>query len=350
MRAVAFAAVALAATVVRGQAGPVAAPVPVGVTQPVPVQQVEDAAVWVHPTDPAASLLLVASKTRGLEIHRTDGLLLKNVADGTELAGLDVLCGVSTGVGPPVDLALAACPAGDATGVRAWQMNPDRPEKPADVDGGRPLPVLDGGVPLGLWADRDPRTGTGYVYVSGDHGKVEQYALTLAGGKLEAKRVRAFARPGKVKAGVVDSDRRVCYFAEEKVGVWRCPADPADPAEPTLVVKVNDHGLAPDFAGLALYDGGGGAGYLLVVSQGPRGTPSHVGLFDRADPSRFVGDVRPAAGGGHVPSGSSGIVVTSRPTGPWLPRGFVALKDRGNPNGVEDYKIYAWPGVAPVGR
>lgn len=329
-------------------------PQAVGVSQPVPVEQVEDAAIWVHPTDPAGSLLLVANKAHGVEIHRPDGLLLKHYADGTQVAGIDVLYDVPMGDKGPVDVAVAACQTDQADGLRVWRVDPAKSKLAELTVPTKPLPVMGAEPPLGVCGYHSRRTGKSYVFVTAAGGLIEQHELTIASdGTVALTKVRAFDREGKVKGVVADDEAGVLYVAQEKTGVFRMGAEPTDAlpaADAEPVVRLGENGLIPDLTGLALYCGTGGRGYLLVVSQGPRGTPSHVAVYDRQSPNEFVLNITPAAGAYSVPYGSSGIAVTNRPCGPRFPQGFLAIKDRFDAEGVEKYKLFAWPDIAGPGR
>jgi 3-phytase len=332
------------------QAMPVVHPRAISVTAPVPVEQVEDAAVWIHPTDPPASLLLVTNKAHGLEAHRADGLLLKHYDDGAEYRGVDVVYGVQLSTGP-IDVAVAAVRGTTANGIRVWRIDPVK-SKLTDVTAGGLATVLDGASPLGIAAYHSRRTGRRFVFVSSEAGAVEQDELIAAtDGKVNLKKVRAFERPGKVKGIVADDDAGVVYVVQEKAGVFRYPAEPDAPTDsPVEIVRVGDHGLVADLTGAALYRASSGAGYLLIVSQSPRGTPSTVGVFDRRAPNGYVGTIAPSSEGFHAPYGASGITATNRPTVSQLPAGFLAIKDRLNPDGIEDFKIYPWPSIAvPLG-
>src|ERR1044071_4407489 len=62
-------------------------------TRPVPHKgdAADDPAVWIHPQDPASSLILGTDKQGGLHAYNMDGTPHEMVADGTKPNNVDVL-------------------------------------------------------------------------------------------------------------------------------------------------------------------------------------------------------------------------------------------------------------------
>lgn len=329
-------------------ADPVLRPVPAGATQPVPVNEVDDAAFWIHPTDPSRSLLLAANERRGLEVHDCDGLLLKHLDDGLCPNNVDVAYAVATASGV-TDVALASCLSKAKPGVKVWRIDAER-GKVLDATSGGMLAVLGGSVPLGLCAWTDPATRRCAFFVTSAQGVVEQYELVPETGDLySARRLATRAFGAKVEGCVIDGERGLAYFAEEDRGVWCVPLDPADRAEPRLVIRIGEHGLVPDVEGLALYTTSDGGGYLLVVSQGAKGDRSRIHVYERAEGHRHLLVLDPAPGAFGTLQRTSGLAVTNRPTSARFPRGLLAVNDHDNPNGSEDLKLYDWASIAEPG-
>jgi myo-inositol-hexaphosphate 3-phosphohydrolase len=44
--------------------------------QPAGVNDADDAAIWVHPTDPSQSLIIATVKAGGLDVYRPDGIVV----------------------------------------------------------------------------------------------------------------------------------------------------------------------------------------------------------------------------------------------------------------------------------
>jgi 3-phytase len=325
-------------------------PRPAGVTAPIPVEQVEDAAIWIHPADPAQSLVFVSHKKQGLAAHRPDGLILKHYDDGVAYAGLDVAYNVPLGAGK-ADVVIGACETEKSAGLRFWAIDPAK-GKLSPINSGDLTPVLEGKAGLGICEYRSLKTGKQYVFVSSDTGRIEQYELspTTAPDRLDVKRVRSLKLPGKVKGIVADDENGALYAAQEKAGVFKFPAEPEKSlVDAELAIPVNDHGMVPDLTGLALYTASNGRGYLLVVSQGVKGSTSTVGIFNRQPPHDYLATIVPPTDGDiHAPAGASGIIVTNRPMGPAFAHGLFGLKDRLNANGIENYKLFSWDQIAQL--
>ncbi|MBN1342794.1 MAG: phytase [Phycisphaerae bacterium] len=328
--------------------GLVVSPRAKAVSQPVPVNEVDDAAIWIHPSDPSKSLLLLANERRGLEVHHTDGLLLKHLDDGIRANNVDLVYEFPMGPAT-VDLAVASCLAPRFAGVKVWRIDPSQ-RKLFDVTAGSVIKVFDSGAPLGLCTYHSRKTGKSFFFVTSRAGGIEQYELSVAAdGKIGARRVRAFGRPSKVEGCVADEERGVVYFSEEDTGVWRYPAEPDAPADGTCVIRVGEHGLISDVEGLALYCAAGGRGYLIVASQGPKGGHTCLKVYERQGDNRFVLTIDPSPEGFGKLERISGVAVTNQPTIPMFPRGLLAVNDNINPSASEDFKLYSWQDVARSG-
>jgi len=330
-------------------AGLVVRPCAKRASQPVPVNEVDDGAIWLHPTDPSKSLLLLANERRGLEVHHMDGLLLKHVDDGIHANNVDLVYEFPM-TGRTVDLALASCLAPEFAGVKIWRIDPDK-RKLYDATAGTVIKVFDGGLPLGLCTYHSRKTHKSYFFVTSRSGQVEQYVLSEAAeGRVAARRVRRFGRPSKVEGCVADEERGVVYFAQEDVGVWRYPAEPDSPADGTCVVRVGENGLIPDVEGLALYCASDGRGYLIVASQGPKGGRSSLKVYERQGDNRFVLTIVPSPAGFGELERISGLTATNQPTIREFSQGVLAVNDHINANASEDFKLYSWGDIARSGR
>lgn len=329
-------------------AGLVIAPRAKAVSQPVPVNEVQDAAFWIHPTDPAKSLLFITNEKRGLEVHNLDGLLIKHVDNKSEPCYVDVLYDFPWKQGT-ADLVLASCLAPEYAGVRAWRVNLAT-RKLEDVTAGAALKVFDGRPPIGLCSYHSPKTGKCYFFVTLRDGPVEQHELAMTpDGKVTSRRVRAFALGGEVKSCIADDECGFVYIAEDDVGVWRYPAEPDALAEGRCVIRVGENGLVPNVKGPDIYHAAGGRGYLLVVTQGSKGTHTCVKVYERQGDNRFLLTIDPSPAAFGRIDHCSGLAVTNRPTIAAFPEGVLALNDQINPNASEDFKLYSWGEIARAG-
>lgn len=327
--------------------GQVARPTAVFSSQPVSSNEVQDVAFWIHPTDSSKSLMLITNELKGLEVHNVDGLLLKHLARMSNPKYVDVIYGFQLGP-TKTDLVVASC-AGEPMGVKVWRVDPEK-SKLHDVTFEHVIKVLGGEEPLGLFCYVSPKTGRRFFFVTDNVGAVEQYELIAAEHELvSARLVRKFELEGKSKGGCADDERGVIYLSQDKVGVWQIDAEPDASSQGKLVIQANDHALVPNIRGPVLYRAGGGRGYLIVGSQGPRGGHSIVNVYDRTD-HHFVMTIDPSSTQSGPIDHLSGLDVTNAPFGSQLSHGGLALNDQVTSIGTEDFKLFSWDEIARAGK
>lgn len=305
--------------------GAVAPLVPVVVTDPVPGDS-DDPALWIHPTDPGRSLVL------GTDKHPTDGGVFVFDLEGRmdpersrrgmrRVNNVDVLQGVRLG-GREMDIAVATERLAQA--IRVFAL-PDM----TPVDGGG-IVVFDGDTaraPMGIALYQDPSDGAVYAIVGGKDGPAEgylgQYRLEDDGtGVVRGIRVREFGRFSgrkEIEAIAVDGELGYVYYSDEGVGVRKYHADPRRGDEELALFATE--GFVEDHEGIAIYDAGGGTGWIVVSDQ----QGGRIQLFPRegweGDPHRHPAlAVIPVSA-----TSTDGLEVTSRPLGPNFPRGMLVM-------------------------
>ncbi len=323
-------------------ADPRATPAARAQTEPVPSagDAADDPAIWIHPDDPARSLVLGTDKKGGLHAYTLDGRPKQLVSPGSRPNNVDLLYGLRLGPdGRAVDLAVASVSGKAGDGLKFWSIDP----KSGDLaEAGPTVPTFGGGRPYGLCTYRSPRDGSAYAFVTDRDGRVEQYRLTTPGdGSIKAERTRGFAVGSQAEGCVADRERGRLYVGEEKAGIWEYGAEPDAGDARTLVARVGEHGLAADVEGLAIYYAPGGKGYLIASSQG-NGT-FHV--YEREAPHAHVLTIDPKAGAIDDVADSDGIDVTNERTSDAFPRGVVVVQD-GRNEGRQNFKLFAWEDIA----
>src|SRR3546814_3839855 len=73
-----------------------------------------------------------------------------------------------------------------------------------------------------------------------------------------------FNLASEAKHCVADDRSGALYIAEEAVGIWRFDADPEAEIAPTLVDAARLGRISKEVGGVALYDGGPGADWLIA--------------------------------------------------------------------------------------
>jgi 3-phytase len=313
-------------------------------TAPVPHKgdAADDPAVWVHPRKPDLSLIIGTNKSGGLHAYNMDGSEHQVVSSGSRPNNVDVLYHFTLN-GRPVDLAIASVRGKKAgKGVKVWAIDAAS-RRLADVTDGGCIRVFGGSEPYGACGYRSARTGRFYFFVTDDEGRVEQFELKeVGGGIVGAAKVRSFSVGSIVEGCVADDELGFVYLSEEKVGVWKFPAEPEGGREGTLVARVGEHGLAADVEGLTLYSAAGGRGYLIVSSQG-----NHTfKVYERSGENRYVLTIDPSRGRIDDVSETDGIAVTNCATSPEFAQGVFVVHDGANASGNQNFKLYAWEDIA----
>lgn len=309
----------------------------------------DDCAIWVHPTDPARSLLIgtdkAASPGPGLHVWDLRGRELQ-VVPVPRPNNVDVRSGFQLG---GRTASIVVCNARSTRELRVFRIDPESGRlEDVTVPGGIPTPEL--ADPYGLCLYRRRRDGTLYAIEStqeGDSDRLHQWRLEDDGtGRVRGVHVRAFGAgtlASVVEGLVADDELGHLYAAEEGKAVHKFWADPDSSGAPLAAFARGD-GIEGDREGLAIWDGGGGRGWILLSSQ----RDGSVKVYRR--------EGEPGAPHAHplvatlAPRGSrrtDGLDVTSAVL-PGFPAGLLAKHDSGG----RRFVLYSWADAArgPLGR
>ena len=125
-------------------------------------------------------------------------------------------------------------------------------------------------VPLGFAVEgvclfRNIADGALYVIAVGDGGEFDQHMVFAdTNGQVDARQARRLGLPSPSEHCVADDQDGQVYVSEQTVGVWRFVGDPEADAEPTLIDAPRLGHITGEVGGVALYDGGAGARYLIA--------------------------------------------------------------------------------------
>ena len=352
--------------------------------KPAGTNDADDAAFWIHPTDPSKSLILGTVKEAGLDVYRPDGTLVQTVAaGGGRYNNVDLVHGVTLGPGPARDLAVVTDRKTDKLHIFAINgaVNPPVTE------------VTGTGVPLLFGAAKPIRSKPAYGVAAwwNPAGAVEVFAtqentvnlarftLTDAGGgKVSYHRTASYSFPTSFTVGgstwtpcfnpshpdwqahaegmVVDPATGTLWADQELVGIWKLTTDLTSPQ---LVHKLKRFGqtysvsngrcsinassasygdsyLPGDLEGIGLYRAGTSAnGYLVVSNQ----SASVFTVFDR-DGGSYRGAFKVGSAGAiDAVDQTDGVVVTNLPLGPGFPSGMLITQDgKDTPEGGTNFK------------
>jgi 3-phytase len=304
----------------------------------------DDPAIWVHPTEPARSLVLGTNKKQGLLVYDLQGRQRQLLEVG-RVNNVDLRQRVRID-GRERDLAVAT--HRDEHSIVVFEI--DTQGVVSEV----------GRIPTGLKdiygvCLHQPSHGGLEVFVNDKDGTFQRHRLTTMTGRVAARLVQHFKISSQPEACVADDPAGVLYLGEEKRGVWAMPlADERARPDLTLVTGIeteNGKNLVPDVEGLALYapTSGEPARYLVVSSQG---NDSYL-VFDASAPYAPRGAFRIGMNlqaGIDGASETDGLEVTARALGPNYPRGMLVVQDgrKRLPDGPQNFKIVDWRDIAQV--
>lgn len=278
-----IAALFIAVAGCRGPASPLPALDPRHATEAVPADP-DDPAVWVHPTDPARSLILATDKVEadgGLHIFGLDGRRHQVLGPLDRPNNVDVEQGVPTPDGP-IDIAVVT--ERRQRRLRVFRIPTDGGHVTDLAPNG--IPVLDGqpgpaGEPMGVGIYKRPGDGAVFAIVAPKAGGASeylwQYRLSITAGGVTAVPVRRFGHfsgtgstpdeAGEIEAVVVDDELGYVYYADERFGIRKWHANPDHHDAWRELALFGTDGYEGDREGLAVYRRPGGSGYVVSSDQ-----------------------------------------------------------------------------------
>ena len=304
----------------------------------------DDPAIWIHPTDPAKSLILGTDKAGYLYTFDLAGKILP---DRTQKGlsrpnNVDIEQGVMLD-GQPMDVAIVT--ERDGGRVRMYRLPEVTP-----IDGGG-IEVFAGDppdlrTPMGVALYHRPTDGALFAIVSRKTGPTDgylwQYRITGNGqGGVRLDKVRQFGAfsggEGEIEAIAVDDDSGYVYYSDEWAAVRKYPADPDAPNAAQPLATLGTTGFREDREGISIYKTGPKTGYILVSDQ----QANVFRVYPREGTSAGPHD-HPEIGVIPVSTmESDGSEVTSTPLGAAFPQGlFVAMSEG------KVFQIYKWEDLA----
>lgn len=291
----------------------------------------DDPAIWVHPTEPALSLILGTNKKGGLMVMDMQGEQVQYLEGGTP-NNVDLREGFPLG-GEAVSLAVASDRVSNS--LLAWRVDTaSRQLVPVPVRGCKPEMEV-----YGLCLYRSADTGKFYAFIPSKPGRVEQWELRDGGDGIDAVLARSFDLSGQSEGCVADDARGIVYIGEETKAIWRIAAEPSAEFAPVAVDRVKPEGrLTEDIEGLALC-----GGYLLASSQGD----NTFAVYEAAGDNKFITRFSVAADDGiDEVTGTDGIEAVAADLGAGLESGVFVAQDDVNDGGNQNFKLVPWAAIA----
>lgn len=309
----------------------------------------DDPAIWVHPTAPERSLVLgtikVAAPDGGVAVFGLDGTLRQLVTGIDRPNNIDVEYGFAFD-GRQIDIAVVT--ERDQRRLRVFAIAADG----SGISHIGVVPVLEGqdgeaGAPMGVGLYRRPGDGAVFAIVAPKTGPATgylwQYRLQDAGGRtlaaILARRFGRFSGAGEIEAVAVDDAAGHVYYANERNGLHKWPADPDDVQASTELAHFARHGFSGDREGIAIYPRPGGGGYVIATDQLPGNSRYHFYRRNGTPALSVDGALMGTFAGGA--DSTDGIEATSRDLGPEFPDGlFVAMN-----SGARNFLFYRWTDI-----
>jgi 3-phytase len=295
----------------------------------------DDPAIWIHPTDPMKSLILGTDKgdaNGGIYAYDLYGKLHKKVIDLPRPNNIDVEYEFLLR-GQNIDIAVFTERNGDK--IRVMRL----PEL-TFIDGGG-IPVFTGDSiqsPMGIGLYKSPKSNKIFAIVgrkSGPDGSyLWQYELRDSAGIVVAEPVRKFGqfKGGKeIESIVVDDAMGYVYYSDEGSGVRKYHAEPDSPNnELAFFANLN---FTEDHEGISIYPTGETTGYILVSDQ----QANRFHIFKREGTTENPHQHDRIAIIPVSTHDSDGSDVTNVSCGSLYPKGFfVAMSDN------KTFQIYNW--------
>ncbi|HEU4326842.1 MAG TPA: phytase [Roseiflexaceae bacterium] len=332
----------------------------------------DDPAIWVHPDDPALSVVVGVLKDGGLQVYDLDGQALQSIApEGVRYNNIDLAYGFPLG-GQPADLFVATDRYKDVLAV--FRIDPQTRQLTDVTDPAAKLIFTPEGqesdeetTAYGIALYHSPKSDTFFAFVNRRAtGDVAQLELVDNGGRVGWRPVRSFTLPtpegadedaAQTEGMVADQELGALYIGQEDVGIWKFAAEPDGSSEGALIhtVAPQSEYLEADVEGLTIYYAAEGKGYLLSSSQGN----NTFAVFARDGDNRYIGSFQISVNGDVDGSQESdGAQVLNLPLGPRFPNGLLVVQDGLNDpavmveddgefeNASTNFKFVSWERVA----
>ncbi|MEU9163430.1 phytase [Streptomyces sp. NPDC048424] len=267
----------------------------------------DDPAIWVHPTDPAKSVVVATDKKGALEVYDMTGARIQRITgdygNNVDLRGNIVVS--------------ADDEAADGSGaMHIYRIDPATRQlkRLKDV----PTEVTAHGICLYT----SPASGKLYAFPNSTSGRVEQWELAVNGDAVTATSVRLWDAGSAVEGCYADETTGKLYLGEEDVGVWVYGAEPTAGTSRTKLDSTGSGGhITADTEGITA-----AGNRIYVSSQGSndftvydRTTRAYLGRFSVSN-GTAADDCED----------TDGIDATAANLGPAFPQGVFICQDGSN--------------------
>lgn len=292
----------------------------------------DDPALWVHPDDPAKSLILGTNKDEGLHVYDLSGAETQFIDSG-QLNNVDV-----RGM-------LAVASNDEFNTISVFQVQPDLSvSQIMDVPTGKaePYGICMGAVSGSLLVVPTYKDGAIQIWTAQPRSAGEDIEFDLVLDRTV--QVGQFG-PKQLEGCVVDDTTGTIFIGEEEHGIWKLDLNDSDSTPVSVDTIADANGLVADVEGLSIWSGEDGAGYLVASAQ----AADRYVVYDLKSPHapRGVFSITESADGSvDAVSHTDGLDVSSAAL-PGFPRGVLIVQDDANPVPEVDqnFKVVGWAEV-----
>ncbi len=309
-------------------------------TVPVPQNKNEDAAddpaIWIHPENPAKSIIFGTDKKGGLASYNLSGEELHYFKTGN-MNNCDLRCNFKLN-GDSVDVLAASNRTSHSLSLYRIREN-----GMLDSIHSRIIPSQMEDEVYGLCMYKSRTTGKFFVFMNSKAGEVEQWELYATQNRIDARLVRSFSVGTQTEGMVADDETGMLYLGHEVAGIWKFDAEPDGSTEGIFIENSSEKNanIKYDIEGLAIYDSGNGEGYLVASSQGNYS----FAVFERQGDNKYLGSFRIVDGEIDGAEETDGIEITSVPL-PGFPKGLLVVQDGYNydkkKKKSQNFKLIDW--------
>jgi 3-phytase len=316
-------------------------------TKPVPASgdAADDPAIWIHPQDPAQSIVIGTQKQGGLGVYDLTGKEIQYLADGN-MNNVDLRYNFSLS---SEKIAIVAASNRSNDSIALYKVNPD--SRTLENIAARTIKAKLKNSVYGLCMYQSASSGKYYVFINDKSGAVEQWELfDKENGLVDATLVRRLKVSSQVEGCVADDVLGNFYLGEERVGIWKFDAEPDGEKLGHLIDTVKGDGhITAEVEGLAIYYTNETEGYLLASNQG-----NHTyTVYNRSGNNEYLGKFQIMANEAlniDAVYDTDGIEVINVPLGTAFPYGIFVVQDGKNvePNENQNFKLVPWENIANI--
>lgn len=289
----------------------------------------DDPAIWIHPTEPAQSLVYGSNKTGGLAVYNLAGEEVDYYPIGN-VNNVDILTNVPLG---DERITLLGCSNRTEQSLNLFRINEATGALTniavgvLAVDSSKIDDVY--GFCLGQIADEV------YAFINGKNGRMQQFLLMDAdSGRFAVQLVREVQFPSQTEGMVADNENGALYVGEEAAGIWKLPLAPAATVDQLkargerIVSLEAQPNFTADVEGLSIYRGAANEHYLVASMQGN----FSYAIFDLTADNQYLGSFKIVSDGIDGVEETDGLEVVSTPL-PGYPGGLLVVQDGFNYQG-----------------